>query len=398
MEATTQKETIESRLMRYFSGRGFAAVDLHAEDLKLYYSAQGSSVYLVWMILSGAVSQLSREQYQRQLDTIRGAFLGKGFETVQVLTLFFHTRPEIVKRIGEDTAFWIVDESYGRLIIYENQPEDFLGIRSMIEQNLHFGADVRNEDGQRRQGVLAESGSSVNSSAPQNALRAAGSASIRRVGGSSYGRNPGIRAVEHKSELRKQCFTLALVLVNVVVFFLQQRYETITLNGSNMWSRVLNEGEFYRLFTSMFLHADMEHLMSNMIGLYAVGVLLEERLGHAVYLASYFLTGLLASLTSCIYHMKTESFAYSIGASGAVYGIVGVYVLLMIVGRDRRDTGIFIRLGVFALLMFSDVFGRRGNIDNAAHIGGFVAGTLYGLAVWLIVKIRRARRRKRAGF
>ena len=156
MEETTRKDTMADRLQRFLPGRGFLPVNLHAEGMSLFYHTDGITAALVFIIGEQALAQLDAEKYRSQGETIRSMFRAKGIQTIHMLTLFLSSDISKVRAVGEGTPFWIVDEAYGRLVIYENQPEDFAGLRSMIEQNLHFGADVRNENGVQKTGAYSE--------------------------------------------------------------------------------------------------------------------------------------------------------------------------------------------------------------------------------------------------
>ena len=167
--------------------------------------------------------------------------------------------------------------------------------------------------------------------------------------------------------------------------------------GANSWTRVTEDRQIYRLITCMFLHSDNEHIIGNMMTLLFVGSALEERMGHIRYTITYMLSGLIASLSSCFYHMKIGENAYSIGASGAVYGVLGALAFLMFVNRDKRDNSTMIRLIIFgAYMVFRVIEDSGSNIDNAAHIGGFAAGTLFAFFFWLFRKNRRSRYQSRA--
>ena len=140
MEETLRKDTMADRLQRFLPGRGFLPVNLHAEGMSLYYRTDEGIATLVWIIGDQALSLLDAGQYRAQGETIRSMFLENGMQTIHTLTLFLSSDITKARAVGEGTPFWIVDEAYGRLVIYENQPEEFAGLKSMIEQNLHFGA------------------------------------------------------------------------------------------------------------------------------------------------------------------------------------------------------------------------------------------------------------------
>jgi len=380
MEETMRKDTMADRLQRFLPGRGFLPVNLHAEGMSLYYRTDEGIATLVWIIGDQALTLLDAGQYRAQGETIRSMFLQNGMQTIHMLTLFLSSDITKARAVGEGTPFWIVDEAYGRLVIYENQPEEFAGLKSMIEQNLHFGADIRNENGVQKAGIYAEQ-------------------PVHPVHKAKYATGYNGSGIRHTGLTGPISFiTFALVAINVIVFFFEQKFmDTMVSGGANSWVRVTEDRQVYRLITCMFLHSDNEHIIGNMMTLLFVGSALEERMGHFRYTIMYMMSGLIASLASCFYHMKLGENAYSIGASGAVYGVLGALAFLMFVNRDKRDNSTLIRLIIFgAYMVFRVIEDSGSNIDNAAHIGGFAAGTLFAFLFWLFHKNRRSRYQSRA--
>lgn len=141
------------------------------------------------------------------------------------------------------------------------------------------------------------------------------------------------------------------------------------------------EGEWYRLFTSMFTHEAIWHIGFNMLGLWWLGGPLEEALGRARYLALYLISGLAGSALT--YVLASGSTA-SLGASGAIFGLFGaIAVLMRRLNQDMRP--------IVALLVINVIitFGW-GNIAWQAHLGGLVAGVVIGYAMVHAPRNRRA--------
>ncbi|MBP3737270.1 MAG: rhomboid family intramembrane serine protease [Lachnospiraceae bacterium] len=180
--------------------------------------------------------------------------------------------------------------------------------------------------------------------------------------------------------------TAVLVAVNILLFapqLVSQRLDAMLYEaGALNPTLVLQGGEYYRILTAMFLHADVNHLASNMIILYFVGVQVEKRLGRISYFLLYLLSGVIGNMVSiALQQMHGESF-YSIGASGAVFGVVGAMAAIMIRNRKyirRSDmTRMLIGVGYSIYLGF-----QSRSTDNAAHIGGFIAGVIIAGALSL---------------
>lgn len=377
MESVSGRESIKQRMERYFAAQRYARVDLHTDAMSLHYVVIGENAYLVWMISQEALRNMTPELYRGQLEKIRGIFLEKGAAGCSVLAVFVTSDTEKVKQVAQGTAFWIADEAYGRLIVYENQMEDFLGLRNILEQNLHFGADVRNADGMQKQGAFAAQPGYVSEASTQGAYKA--------------GRRKGITG-----GILAYLVTIALVAANVIIFLCIKSIELQSLKYGNIAVMVFRRKEYYRLFTSVFLHQNFEHLANNMISLVLAGTVLEKKLGHIRFGITYFLTGIAASVVSAVCHQYMNEIIISIGASGAIYGVFGALAITLLLNRAKNDNGILIRTGVFILYLVYSTINSAETIDNAAHIGGFIAGTLVGLLWFWLERLYKCRKREKA--
>ena len=178
--------------------------------------------------------------------------------------------------------------------------------------------------------------------------------------------------------------SIILIAWNVILFLICTFTGEMLYNeGGLSPASCFDDGEYYRLITAMFLHADIQHLLNNMLLLGGLGAMLEPVTGHAGFCILYFLSGLGGQAVSLIYKMLTgEWYIASIGASGAVFGLVGV-LLAMSLCRMRRMPNVTWQriLIVVAYSLYSGV--QAAGIDNAAHIGGFLAGVLAGFVMCL---------------
>lgn len=147
--------------------------------------------------------------------------------------------------------------------------------------------------------------------------------------------------------------------------------------------------ETYRLFTSMFLHFDFDHLMNNMLMLAILGWNLEYEIGKIKFLIIYFGSGLAGNILSGFADTLTGDFAVSAGASGAVFGLVGA--LIYVAMRNKGQIGNLSGRGMLFMVGISLYVGfTSSNVDNLAHIGGLIVGFI--LAVLLYWKRKRKRR------
>ncbi len=141
---------------------------------------------------------------------------------------------------------------------------------------------------------------------------------------------------------------------------------------------------YITLLTSMFMHGSIMHLFGNMLYLWVFGDNLEHRLGHIRYLVFYLVCGLIASLAHVF--MNMDSYIPSLGASGAISGVLGGYLLLYPRRRVRAivlrgfltEVPAFAAIGIWFLFQLIEGYMNRGaeggGVAYAAHIGGFIAG------------------------
>lgn len=194
----------------------------------------------------------------------------------------------------------------------------------------------------------------------------------------------GRRSVRRPLRLRApRSATVALIGINVAVFVVEivlggLRDLSVLVRMGAMVPLLVAEGEFWRLFTSMFLHAGPIHLAFNTLALYLFGNLVENSLGTARFLAVYLLSGLFAGTASFALNPPG---AVGVGASGAVFGLLGAWLAYNLRRRSLSLAQANIR-GALTLIAFNLLLGvtLRG-VDNVAHIGGLIAGLVAGAAV-----------------
>jgi rhomboid protease GluP len=138
------------------------------------------------------------------------------------------------------------------------------------------------------------------------------------------------------------------------------------------------EGEWWRLFSYMFLHAGILHLVMNTYALLYIGMFLEPLLGRFRFFSAYLLTGLCAGLLSMTMHTATVS----VGASGAIFGMYGVFLSMLTTNHIQRSTRRTMIRSILFFVVFNLMMGLQGNTDNAAHIGGLLSGLLIGYAYY----------------
>ncbi|MGI9102687.1 MAG: rhomboid family intramembrane serine protease [Terriglobales bacterium] len=163
--------------------------------------------------------------------------------------------------------------------------------------------------------------------------------------------------------------------------------ENVLLQWGAVYRPLIAMGETWRLFTAMFLHVGEPHLFFNMCALLGVGMVAEGALGPSLFAFSYLVTGLCASVAGELYYPTSVS----VGASGAIFGITGLLVALMVLGKVslRIHRGTYAVGGLLAFAGLNFFFGAIApNINNAAHVGGFAAGLAVGTVFALFLPAR----------
>ena len=182
--------------------------------------------------------------------------------------------------------------------------------------------------------------------------------------------------------------TYALIALNVLFFFVE-------LSGGDafieQWAFVPRRflanpgGDFLTLFTSMFMHAGWVHLLGNMLYLWIFGDNVEDRFGHIKFAIFYLLCGLAATFAQLAF--STGSNVPNLGASGAIAGVLGAYILMfpqgkvnVLMGRGVVPMPALVVIGLWIVLQFFSGIGsiantaETGGVAYMAHIGGFIAG------------------------
>ena len=188
-------------------------------------------------------------------------------------------------------------------------------------------------------------------------------------------------------EFRKEPATIILVVLNVLVFlaveFTGFSQDTVHMLdwGAAYTPYIVEEGETYRIFTSMFLHFGIEHLINNMLVLFVLGSRVERVIGSLRFAVIYFLGGIAGNVVSLLYDLRQGEAAVSAGASGAVFAVMGGMILVVLCNKGRLED--LSMRQILILAVFSLYFGfTSSGVDNAAHLGGFLAGFILAVIVY----------------
>ena len=181
--------------------------------------------------------------------------------------------------------------------------------------------------------------------------------------------------------------TVALIVINVAVFFILTMFgdtedAVFMLQHGAMYEPYIIVGhEYYRIFTCLFLHFGITHLLNNMVLLGALGWNLELEIGKVRFVIIYFASGIIGNIVSLFYDLTLEQPAVSAGASGAIFGLMGALLYVVIANRGRL--GRLSGRGMLVMVILSLYFGLTSTgVDNLAHIGGLVSGFLLAVLLY----------------
>lgn len=193
--------------------------------------------------------------------------------------------------------------------------------------------------------------------------------------------------------------TYLLVLANVAVFIYEislgdQRLQTFILHWGLVPALVFSGHGLITIFTAMFIHGGFLHIIGNMLYLMIFGDNVEDRMGHLRFFLFYFACGILAFVAHLIFNFGSS--IPSVGASGAIAGVLGAYVVMFARNRVRVFWIIFVTwvpawvmIGIWAATQFLNVYASVAYTDQtngdgvayAAHVGGFIVGVVAGVAM-----------------
>lgn len=303
---------------------------LNPESNNVYGRADSDAVYIV---VIGSNHNLDSETLKKFNNKILLDVSSDSHRKVNLLNILITPNgmfDDMTKKIVEELDnVWLFAEDYGKLYIFENQPTDFDSLYDVIDKKTVV-------DNRRSQHNL-----------------------IRMFG----------------------VVTPILLLINILVYvaciFVYQPTELVVEVLA-----ISEKGQYYRFLTSMFTHFGIAHLVGNMVILIALGARVENIIGRFNYIIVYIATGLTASFASYIDCFYNNTYAYSAGASGAIFGLLGVLVVIAFYNKGRvKDLSLINMLILFILTLVNGKMSE--GIDNVAHVAGFAAGLVSGIVLLL---------------
>jgi rhomboid protease GluP len=333
-------------LEKYLLNNNYLQLELSLNNAKIFYQTDGAKAKVLFIIeLNDKKKECFSDLFQVILNNVSNIFETQGYEAVEFFMIFLAESIEDIRKVEcVEYSYWGIELLTNRLIIYEGQPSDIWGLRSVIEKALEEQKEI---------------GSGIH-------------ALLYKI---------------HKFLSRRAYINLAIILINIIVFLM------LTIRGSTLDSAFMFEhgaaftpsivegGQYYRLFTSMFLHFGVQHIFNNMFVLFFVGDVLEKEIGKMRYLIVYLAGGLGGNIISLISDLITKKFVISAGASGAVFAVIGGLFYVVLVNKGKIPNLSIRRLGILIVLSLYQGFTSVG-IDNYAHLGGVISGFLIMLLLY----------------
>ena len=370
-EVTRMENAAVANVLR---GEGYRYCQTNLAEAGIYYKYYQVGFHIVMALDLSGGNRFSVQQYRSMEEHAMDLFyhpqgrLGDfpdGFPVyhVEMLTLLIGGDSGVERKVcAECRNVWVYQPQSGRLLIYENQPGDFFGLRGALEQ----GAGTGGAGEMARQGTGAGGWAETSWQGTGTAYASAQNTAKNRLG------------ILWKN-IRAEYVTIALVVVNVITYLVLE-WLGDTTNGFFMAEHgamypdfIRINHEWWRIITAGFLHFGAVHLVNNMVILYCMGSRLERVTGHLKFFLIYLVSLIGAGLLSYGMMLRTGDYAVSAGASGAIFGVIGGFLWIVILHRGRFEQ--ITTWGIMMMIVLTIYYGfSSAGIDNWGHIGGLLAG------------------------
>ncbi len=342
-ETMDRKNLIVMKLLHYFiTERNYNPIVLQGADDKIWLENMDEEYKIIRV-----VSTYLHNDEQLDFDLFKTKKIAKKIKrktfslTMNVLSIYIDLGDNVhLDRITDMKCMYLFDETN------IDEYDFFLKEFPDIEKKLKFS-----EDGLQ---LFIKITNDINNKNKKNATKA-----------------------EEVFKQKTPYITYALIAINIFIYFIGifTNYDAM-LNDYCVYGPLVRYGEYYRLFTGMFLHVNIFHLLINCYSLYLIGSQMESFMGKIKYLIIYIVSGLFGSLLSIIMNVNGAG----VGASGAIFGLFGS--MLYFGYHYRVYLGNVVKSQIMPTIVLNLIYGFMiPGIDNAAHIGGLLGGLLITTAV-----------------
>lgn len=352
-----------SRIYNCLLQLNYSQIETNVPFIKLFVQFDISSAKIIQVIDCEEEFLLTQEQHLIACRNMKEYVWNQGYVDYEHLSIVVTDDIYEARQLAkEDNHLWIYNTDTKSLVIFENEPDEFFGIREKIESAQedygygYFGAGYETNEPE----VKAK---------PQ------------------YG-------TLYSSHSRLDYFlenltfmNTAVVVINVAVFIWMsiigstEDVEFMVYHGTMFVPAIIEDKEIYRLLTCMFQHFGFSHLAGNMVILLFVGDNVERALGGIKYIILYLLAGITGSIGSFLYAYFYDQWIISAGASGAIFGIIGALLYIVAKNKGRLEDMTTMRVCILIVYALYNGF-TSDNVDNAAHLFGLMGGFLLAVLLY----------------
>lgn len=328
----------------------FEIIPTDSDKVKMYATFHNSSLYLINSICLSDSYTFSKEKFIKYKKITEQQFSNVNASKIILLNLII---TEYAKDIYDDINYtpdmeahlidinWIIDVENNELMIPSKQIKHVIGLEKDIQRLLRTDGIVRDN-----------------------------------------------KIIEHN---KTPILSYGLIALNIMIWFYMELAGGTTNNnilikfGAIHSINVLQYGEYWRIFTSMFIHIGATHLFYNCFSLYIFGTRIEKFMKRWQFIFLYIFSGLTGGIFSLAGAYYTQGLKIAAGASGAIYGLIGGLLAYTI--KTRKQVGGLSSYTLLLMFIVGIIYGfvSRG-VDNLAHIGGFIGGFLISL---IMIKLQR---------
>lgn len=346
---------IRKKLERYLAGEGFYPLPSNVSEINAFIKIENNLLNILQLVDYSDNLYLSSEQMKDVKQEIIEVFRQRGVGNVHVLSLVMTNNVERARVLMQEESFaWYVDLKTDELVIDEGKASDFYGMKGMLQTFLSTYKDMPDVPDKEEHEADIE-----------------------------FAQKEKKKQFIKERAIKFPYVSTVIVVINLIIFLLCINNMPYLYFLGCVGLDLVMDGQWYRMITSMFLHADIDHIFGNMLLLYCLGDLLEFRLGRVKFTTIYFISGILGNVISCFYEYYANVSYVSYGASGAVFGLIGVTAFLVLNGEKSIGIPIPRMLLMVVYCIYTGFV--ENNVNVAAHIGGLLAGYL----CMLIVGIRK---------
>lgn len=333
---------MEEKLEYYLGSNGFFPLTSKLSEVKVLVKFENNLANVLQIIDYTDDLYLGKEQYEEVKDSLRAMFAERGISETHILSLVLAENETKSRLLSEGDPFcWQIDTLNKELVIGEDKQPDFYGMKGLLGGFL----EKYKEDPEQFQMPVQE---------------------------------------EYKEPSRKEKFvaywkkapyvSISLIVINLVLCFCCIADPKLFYGKGCVGLSYIMQGEVYRLITAMFLHGSLDHFFSNMLLLYFLGDILENKIGRIRFTVLYLLTGVIGNIMSCFYEYVADINYISFGASGAVFGLIGM-LFYMVMNRDER---IRVSMPAMIFMVIYSIYSSFAEVqvNVAAHLGGLLSGML----------------------